>query len=123
MIEVEGLEEAIEVLKKIARIKDRMVKDWQAGLKSGDFFVQNFYGFGSRLSIYGEILGIEKRSRNLRRVRAFSALCPEGEIGTLHVADATKKISKEDFLLAERLGWPDIEEFERVLSSIGGRGC
>ena len=108
------------------------VQPFQAALKPGDYIVRSQNGF----IIYGEILDptpalveeegldpealaemraehdYEVQLRNqphmaaYRFSKCFSQLCPQGELGDLHISTVTKVISKESFDEARNHGWP-----------------
>ncbi len=108
------------------------VQPFQKLLKPGDFFVRAQSDF----IIYGEILdptpdpiseegldeeeleearaehAFELKLRNqphmaaYRFSRCFSRICPQGEMGDIHISTVVKVISKESFEKARRANWP-----------------
>lgn len=99
--------ELLAMLNKQNKIHDAQAKPWQKAIKPGDFYKS----IDDDLVIYGEILQPENApedlplSENRRLVRAYSVSCPEGEMGTVHVAGITAHLTKEGFEKARAGGW------------------
>ena len=89
---------------------DRAMAPEQEALKPGDFYTREFDG----LSIWGEIVESEypedraylAKTPNRRMVRAYSVVCPDGELGTEHIS-CMWPITKEVFEAARKAGWAD----------------
>jgi len=82
---------------------DARVKNWQRQIKVGEcFWIREADG----LEIFGEVIGdyngIPHR-RNFRECRCYSAICPEGEVGDIHVATMDARMRRNDFELIKRL--------------------
>lgn len=96
-----------------ADVMDDSVREWQAAIKAGDFYFQRFESMGQLLDIFGEVIvsqfaedrDLMARTPNRRLVRAFSEACPEGEVGTVHVASIWKVLTPEEFAQAKATGW------------------
>lgn len=109
---------------------DANVNPEQSALKPGDFFVRHAYG----ITIYGEIIDPVTLSLNGRRIedlteeeqeeirdirelyndetmknyrftRSYSSVCPDGELGDIHISTVSRTISREEFLSAQKKGW------------------
>lgn len=85
---------------------DAVVHPKQAALKVGDFYLS----YQADTFIFGEVLETykEKRLQHYRYARAHSVICPDGELGDVHVC-VTLPITSEQFRMAEKLGWVDPE--------------
>ena len=57
---------------------DAQVVQWQAQVKPGDCFMSDW---GEGFPVYGE-----EHLQHCRFCRCFSAVCPEGELGDVHVS-------------------------------------
>jgi hypothetical protein len=106
MTEVEffdSIEEAWERIEQARKAADGRVAPWQAAAKPGDCFVY----FADDLVIYGEVLECydEPRLRHYRFSRCYSAACPEGELGDVHVSVILRFISRQEFEEARQRGW------------------
>ena len=44
--------------------------------------------------------------RFYRFTRSFSRACPRGELGDIHLATVGRKITREEFEMAQKTGWP-----------------
>ena len=100
----DSFEEMIEALEKAVEEADARVQDWQRSIRVGDYFVRSTpYGF----PIYCEVLGEyeEEHLKNFRFCRCYSIVCPDGELGDVHISTAERKITKEEFEEAKRRGW------------------
>jgi len=93
----ESTEEMLEDLSRAMQEADKRVKPWQAQIKKGDYFWQDTeYGF----QIYGEVLKNayrEKHLRNYRFCKCYSEVCPEGEMGDVHVCVIGGLLTREEF--------------------------
>ena len=94
---------------------DARVRDWQRMLTDyGSRFVQDA---GHDFPIFMEVeksecpedAEVEARMffHDQRPVRAWSCVCPVGEMGTAHVATVFALVSEPAWLECQRLGWPD----------------
>lgn len=97
-------EEAMQRLTEAMKAADARVLPRQAALKPGDLFIAesdgDFLVFGKVLEGYKE-----KRLRHYRFCRCFSEVCPEGELGDVHVSTILRKLSREAFEQAREKGW------------------
>ena len=92
----DSIEEMLEAEKKAREAADARTQDWQKKIKPGDCFRQETpYGF----DIYGEVLEEHdaEHLKNYRFCYCFSAACPDGEKGDVHVSQVTEVISREDY--------------------------
>lgn len=116
------------------KIADKNVSLEQSKLKPGDFCVRYVRG----IAIYSEILDaadlllrgksiedLDEEERmeyesvknsyqdpfmqNYRFTRSFSYLCPNGELGDIHISTVSSPISRSDFLTAKNNGWREIK--------------
>jgi hypothetical protein len=91
---------------------------WQDELDPGSFYaienpvigMLNVDGFDpitipDNVIVYGEILNADGCDEGFFNVRAYSTYCPDGEEGLFCVADATRRISREEFESAREKGW------------------
>ena len=115
------IEEMFESLKKAMDAADKRVKPWQEKMTTpGTYFYQEYEEF----IIWGEILNKEEflspdeeeaewekqeranpALRNYRFCRCFSPLCPEGELGDVHVSEMSGLITKKTFEKARKNNW------------------
>jgi hypothetical protein len=113
-----------------AEAKQNMVS-WQEAVKEGDYIVRGMPELG--LIVYAQVVERElspdpderayeeetiKRSHanGYRFCRAYSAACPEGELGDIHVSVMDATISQAAFEAAQQAGWPcDPAELEKVV--------
>lgn len=84
--------------------------DWQLALKPGDhYIIENPKAYvGTRSipmpNVYGEI--IEVADNGYCKVKAFSAFCPDGELGSMCIVDPTRLITSYEFKSYQIAGWP-----------------
>jgi len=81
-------------------------------LKVGDHFMYVAYG---SIAIFGYVVEVDKEDvgdlysephmKNFRFAHCFSEACPEGEYGDIHLSVVKRKITREDFEEAKRMGW------------------
>jgi len=112
------------------QIADSKVAPEQVALKPGDFCVRVAHG----ITIYSEILDAanlllngrqvndldedeleeyqdvldsykEEALKHYRFTRSYSYLCPQGELGDIHISTVHRIITKEEFLAAQCKGW------------------
>ncbi|MFO7898939.1 MAG: hypothetical protein R6V58_07750 [Planctomycetota bacterium] len=97
-------EEAMERLTEAMKAADARVVDWQAAMKPGEFFMAES---GGDFPVFGEVLEDyrEKRLRHYRFCRCFSEVCPEGELGDVHVSTILCKLSRAAFERVREQGW------------------
>jgi hypothetical protein len=78
---------------------------WQEALKAGDCYIIEQPAFGMLgspmtplvgVQVYGQILEPTKKP-GFFIVQAYSAMCPEGEIGMLCIVEPSRVISEEEF--------------------------
>lgn len=118
-----SFEEMMELLSTGEKSADLAVKPWQRKLKPGDFAVRWYEG----MTIYSEILdpvalatddeGREYIKRlyalphmkNYRFTRSYSVLCPEGELGDVHVSSLHQQCSEEQWARAVEKKFPSDE--------------
>ena len=97
----DSVEEMFEAERKAQEAANARVQDWQREIKAGDCFRQSTpYGF----DIYGEVLE-EYQAEHLRNYRfcyCFSAACPEGERGDVHLSVIDELIDREAFEAMKR---------------------
>ena len=106
-----SIDEMFKDLEENMKAADARVQPWQSDLKPGDFYMENSrYGF----QIFGKILKPEGEGseiynkphmKNYRLVQAYSVVCPEGEMGDVHVSSVTRKIAEWEFEIAKDLKW------------------
>lgn len=118
MAEIKTYDSFDEMAEELQRQSDKARKFadkyrlWEQNLQGGDFFVESTdYGL-----MYGEVFisrdpedkEIEKRSRENGYIfsRVFSSLCPQGELGSVHISRIFYKITKEGFDQAKKQGFP-----------------
>jgi len=96
-------DDLLACVREQTRLADAEVRPWQAGLVPGDYF----FMVGNDLPIFGEVLEVydAMHVRHFRLARCFSTVCPNGEIGDVHVADVREKITQREFDRAQRVGW------------------
>ena len=100
---VESIEGLVLAETRAVKSADARVKDWQRQTAAGDcFWIVESDG----LEIFGEVLSdysaIPHR-RNFRECRCYSAVCPKGEIGDIHVATMNARMRRGDFELIKKL--------------------
>ena len=83
------------------------MRPWQARAEPGDRFVSVS---PEGLVIFGQVLEgyAEERLQHYRFCRCYSVVCPEGELGDVHVSTIGGFITAEQFDEAREKGWaPD----------------
>ncbi|MFW6106831.1 MAG: hypothetical protein ACOC8H_01585 [bacterium] len=88
-------EDAWAAMEQARKAADARVRPWQADARPGDCFVHS----GEGLVIYGEVLECydDPRLKHYRFCRCYSAACPRGELGDVHVSVIERFISREEF--------------------------
>jgi len=83
---------------------DAKVKPCQAAVKPGDCFVSDS---GEGFAVLGEVLEgcPEGRLQHYRFSRCHSAVCPEGELGDVHVSTIRFVVTREFFEAMRSEGW------------------
>lgn len=102
---VQDFDDFMEQERRAAARADAGVADWQSSVKKGDYFVK---GSGAGIPVYGEILRNGRKGGQLQHYRfsrCYSAYCPEGEMGDIHVSTIEKVLSKDEFNAAKAKGW------------------
>lgn len=108
-----------EIMAKNKSEADAKIKPWQAQLKKGDCFCYLSAEIG--LVVWGQVLEdqTDEVMRGYRYCNCYSAACPDGEDGDVHVSVVHKKVSPAVFEKARLAGWPhDEETFVRFASQI-----
>lgn len=114
---IDGMFELIEAAQQR---NDQAVKPWQLALTYGDRFarwepsIAGFIYMEITRSRYPEDWHLEERlfESNRRPVEAYSHVCTEGELGTVHVAVALCKVSAHAWAALMALGWPQSVSYE-----------
>tara|TARA_R100000656_G_scaffold104176_2_gene76269 strand:+ start:3066 stop:3455 length:390 start_codon:yes stop_codon:yes gene_type:complete len=120
-----SLDEMIAAMEEDKRAADSQVQEWQKKLKVGDYFLRVECG----IHIFCEVLDpsvppdgsldpeeveeIRKEAEiykephmtGFRFCRCFSSVCPEGEVGDVHISTAGAKLRQEEFLTARQNDW------------------
>lgn len=98
----------MEAINKARVVADSRVKQWQAVIKAGDYFVQATpYGF----LIFGQVLESDnefyksEEGKNYRFCKCYSVACPEGELGDVHVSVIGLVIEEQVFNRFKDKGW------------------
>jgi len=117
IIPFNDLEKAWEYIRRGKEEANAHVQPWQEAMQVGDCYILVW----GDLTIYGEIIEspykedqellTRPENRNIRLVRAYSIACPDGEIGTEHVANFALRISKDDLEWAREHNWPDVVDY------------
>lgn len=94
-------------------------KPWQLAIKTGDFvlrYEQGMFVFGEILDPtlnadeeeleYTRELYAQPHMVGYRFSRCFSILCPEGELGDLHVCTVICVLTRDQFEKAKEAEWP-----------------
>jgi hypothetical protein len=91
---------------------------WQLALKPGDYYcieqpapaiidqATSQVEFFAAPAVYGQIQDNEDCDPGFFWVEAFSAWCPDGEVGHLNICDPTHLLTEEEFNQAKANGWP-----------------
>lgn len=113
-------EEMIKALESDRKAADEAAEPWQKLMGTGDYYVTFHKDDG--LVVYGTIYKPESTDdqeffrqpprKNIRPVRGYSGVVPEGEYGTTHVSNMHMKISRACFEEAQAAGWP--QEADKV---------
>jgi hypothetical protein len=127
-------DELFECERKAREAADAEVTLEQASLKPGDFCVRYVKTGKTSIAIYSEILDAadfilkgrkvedldeeerteyedvrdsyqEENMKNYRFTKSYSCLCPNGELGDIHISVVERKISQEEFLQARKYNW------------------
>ena len=108
----DSVEEADARLREAMKAADARVRPWQAAIGPGDCFVAD--SGEEDLLVFGEVLEAyaEPHLKHYRLCRCYSAACPEGEVGDVHVSTMLCVIDRGVFELARQHGW-DVEEGQR----------
>ncbi len=124
MKQFNSLDEMLGYIRECSQQADMQVKPWQEAVKPGDYFVR-FIEEG--LTIYGKILdpvqseidaGADEDEVNYQRElrdaphmkhyrfsKCYSDMCPEGELGDVHVATIAAIITEKVFNEVKERGW------------------
>lgn len=136
----DSLDDVFDTIRKVRKAADRRVRPTQAALQAGDFVIR--YDKSSDLVIYTELLDpvtaereagageaevayvrehyAQEHMKHSRFGRHYSVVCPEGELGDLHVASVEVTLSRADFQKVRAAGWPgDIHELPASLIRCG----
>jgi len=93
----ENTEDMLDALTDAMEAADGNTQEWQKYIKKGDcFWHDTEYGF----KIYGEVLDnayCEKHIKNYRFCKCYSAICPEGETGDVHVCTVVGLLTRAEF--------------------------
>lgn len=117
----------IEVFKSVEDMFNALQEDqeaaalripvWAGTIKTGDFFIRTVNFYGDPLTIWSEVLPCieEDEEENevvvpydgsaYRFTRSFSCVCPEGELGDVHVSTVGRLVTREEFEAAKKAGW------------------
>lgn len=80
------------------------VELWQMTLDVGDYFAAVVQ---PNVIVYGVILPATLATPMQRRARVYASAIPDGEDDTMEVHMMDFPLTKKQFELARRLGWPD----------------
>jgi hypothetical protein len=61
-------------------------------------------------------------ARGYHPAHAFSEWCPSGEYGDVHISTVTLVLTREQFEMARRMGWPNNPEKVRALVGASHNG-
>jgi hypothetical protein len=97
-------EAAARRLREAMEAADARVAPWQAALRPGECFLSIVE---DGLVVFGEVLEgySEPHLRHYRFCRCFSVVCPEGELGDVHVSTVACRISRQFLEEMRRAGW------------------
>jgi hypothetical protein len=133
----DDIDDMLAVMTEAQTRADEAANDYQKTAKIGDCYVRFEPALG--IMIYGELLDPIEGEReagadedeieyarqmysqphmeNYRFGRHYSEMCPNGELGDVHVCSIMQVVSREQFNLAKALGWPsDREEVQALLN-------
>jgi hypothetical protein len=124
IVPIDNLDTFFESLAENQQRADAQVEPWQSEMKDGDHFV-HIVDMDGPVAIYGVIedskyeedleLYNEPHMKNYRMCRCWSILCPEGELGSIHVATIQKKLSPSQFNLASQSDWPSDRRLRQIV--------
>lgn len=123
----DSFDDMLSAMKEAENEANSRSESWQKEVTYGDYFIRMWGG----LTIYGHILtkeefvkgesalGADKAEidfewsmiensyrRGYRYGWCYSQMEPQGEPGSTHISAMDRKISKEEFEEAKKLGWP-----------------
>jgi len=126
----ESTEEMIEAIRRSTEAADADVVPWQKELKPGD----KFFRIVEDVAIYGEILDpmasvedeeekeylqelySEEHMANYRFAKCYSVVCPQGEMGDVHVSTVYMVLTDTIFEQFRRMEWPcDVDAIREIL--------
>lgn len=93
--------------------------DWQRQLAVGDYYMiarpvaaavdlaGTTHTYDDMPAIYGQIIDNEGCQPGFFWVRAYSELCPHGESGQMNICEPTRKLTAEEFAVAQARGWKE----------------
>jgi len=83
---------------------DARAVEWQTELKPGDCFMCDS---GEGFPLFGELLESysEERLRHCRLCKCYSVVCPQGELGGVHVSTIRCIVSRGLFERLRAQGW------------------
>lgn len=119
-----SIDDMLGYIRQCSESADARVEPWQSEVKPGDYFVRVAEGF----TIYGKVLdpvqseidaGADEEEvdyqrqlrdaphmKHYRFAKCYSELCPDGELGDVHVSTIATVIPESLFNSAKELGWP-----------------
>ena len=115
-------EEMWEDLHKKMKDADARLKPTQASIRPGQHFIN--FRHGPELPIFGEVLDTddaiykETHMQHYRLTEAYSAACPDGEIGDTHVSDMDAIIDSELFKFYKEENWNPATREEKTKQRI-----
>lgn len=127
IIAFDDVEDVMTHLRQERDQADSQVQPWQAELKPGDHFIRLIPLEDGPVAVYGEVvepdyddedgpnLYDQPHMKNVRFTRCFSMMCPGGELGDTHVATMGRKLSKVQFNLAAKMGWPSDARVRKIV--------
>lgn len=132
----DSVEAMLDDIAKSREAADGRVLPWQDDIKPGMFVVRAWCPTkdpADMLIIYSEIIESEYEEdreqyrqphmRNFRFTRSYSEVCPDGELGDIHVSSvldigSPPILSKEEFEECRTRNWPnDIRVLRSILQS------
>ena len=80
----DNFEDFISLEQEAQKQASLQIQPWQREVKPGDFIVRKSQGF----DIFCEVLPTdpEETMSDYRLVKAFSEVCPQGEMGDIHIS-------------------------------------
>lgn len=100
-----SVDEMFAAIEKAQVIADANVQGWQKTLDPGSYFIREALG----IQIFCEVLpwpeDEEDEPGNYRFCKCYSEMCPEGELGDVHISTAVRRITGEEFRAAKLAGW------------------